>query len=172
MSRKTGSMFGKLSGLLSGKKPLKKQMHEYMEFYYPSKSKVTYNIIFDWGEYIITTENKENASVHEDSKPYLGYITMRPEVTKQSPDLKPSIYLITPQGEVWENKMVHDIPKRNHRQEITTKKSEHGTTTQTITIQSVSEPVIDHFKAHPEKWRRYGKLEIIGNKTKLKLIES
>jgi hypothetical protein len=172
MSKRSGSMFGKLSGLFSGKKPLIKQMHDYMEFYYPSKSKVTYNIIFDWGEYIITTEDKETASVHEDSKPYLGYITMRPEVVKQSPDFSPSIYLITPDGEVWENTKGHDISERKSRQEISKEKTKHGVTTKKLTIQSMSEPVIDHYRTNPEKWTRYGKLEIIGNKTKLKLYES
>jgi hypothetical protein len=172
MSKKSGSMFNKISGLFSGKKSLKKQMHEYMQFYYPSKSKVTYNIIFDWGEYIITTEDKMTASVHEDSKPYLGYITMRPQMTKQSPDINPSFYLITPNGEVWENTTGKDIPDYNDRQEITKEKTKYGVTTKTLTFQSVSEPIIDHFKTHPEKWNQYGKLEIVGDKTKLILNES
>jgi hypothetical protein len=138
-----------------------------MEFYYPTSGKMTYFIKFDWGEYIITTEDKEGTEVHEDSKPYLGYITFRPEIEKQSPKEQPGYYVITPEGIVWENLTGQGIPKTSQRQEVTSKKTGHGTSTQTITIQSVSEPLIDHFKKHPEQWRHYGILERQGNKTRL-----
>ena len=144
-----------------------------MEFYYPTTGKITYNIIFDWGEYIITTEDKPNADVHTNSKPYLGYITFRPEVAK--PKLKPSLnqpipfYVITPGGEVWENVTGHGIAVASKRQEVTKERSAHGISTKTLTIESGSEAIIDHFKAHPEKWTPYGRLERRGAKVRLKL---
>jgi hypothetical protein len=138
-----------------------------MEFYYPTSGKMTYFIKFDWGEYIITTEDKKGTEVHEDSKSYLGYITFRPEITRQPSEGAPGYYVITPEGIVWENITGQGIPKTSERQEISTKKTEHGTSTQTNTIQSVSEPLIDHFKEYPEQWRRYGKLDIQGKKTHL-----
>lgn len=142
-----------------------------MEFYYPGKSKVTYNIIFDWGEYIITTEDKQDANVHEDSRPYLGYITFRPKVDEQSSQQKQSFYVITPEGEVWVNTTGQGISEVAIRQEITEERTKHGITTKTLTIQSISEPIIDHFKAHPEQWTRFGKLQYHGDKTRLKLVE-
>jgi hypothetical protein len=138
-----------------------------MEFYYPTSGKMTYFIKFDWGEYIVTTEDKNGTEVHVDSKPYLGYITFRPKITKQPSKEPPGYYVITPEGIVWENLTGQGIPKTSERQEITMNKTEYGTSTQTITVQSVSEPLIDHFKAHPEQWRRYGKLDNQGNKTRL-----
>lgn len=144
---------------------------KYMEFYYPTTGKVTYNIVYDWGEYIITTEDKLDADVHTDSKPYLGYITFRPMISKSYPEQKESFYVITPEGDVWENKTGHGILERGNRQEITTKKTEHGTSTKTLTFESVSEPIIDHFKAQPGQWKKLGILERHGNKTRLKLSE-
>ena len=141
-----------------------------MEFYYPTTGKIRYEIIFDWGEYIITTEDKADADVGADSKPYLGYITFRPEMAKESEETKQPFYLITPDGEVWENKSGHSIPKTSERIEVTKKKTEFGTSTQTLTFRSVSEPIIDHFKAHPEQWNRYGTLHRKGNKTRLELL--
>jgi hypothetical protein len=143
---------------------------KYMEFYYPTTGKVTYNIVYDWGEYIITTEDKLNTDVHVDSKPYLGYITFRPMVSGSFPDQKEPFYLITPGGDVWENKTGHGIPERGNRQEITKKKTDSGTSTQTLTFESVSEPIIDHFKTNPGQWIKLGKLEVYGKKTRLKLV--
>lgn len=142
-----------------------------MEFYYPTTGKVTYNIIFDWGEYIITTENKLNADVHTDSKPYLGYITFRPMVSKSFPEQKQSFYLITPEGEVWENKAGSGIPESGKRQEVTKKKTDFGTTTRTLEIESISEAIIDHFRANPGQWSKLGQLECKGSKTRLKLAD-
>jgi hypothetical protein len=82
-------------------------------------------------------------------------------------DEYPSFYLITPVGDVWENKTGAGIAETSNRQEITKTKSEFGTSTQTLTIRSGSEPIIDHFKSHPDKWSRFGKLERQGNKTRL-----
>ncbi|WP_455393132.1 hypothetical protein [[Eubacterium] cellulosolvens] len=140
-----------------------------MEFYYPAPSKITYHITFDWGEYIITTEDNQNAEVHADSKPYLGYITFRPKLSKQSTEEKQPFYLVTPNGDVWENTNGKGIPEVSKRQEVTQEKTANSTTTKTLTIQSVSEPIIDHFKSYPEQWTRYGKLECRGNRTRLKL---
>lgn len=140
-----------------------------MEFYYPTSGKMTYFIKFDWGEYIITTEDKKGTEVHEDSKPYLGYITFRPEITHQPSKEPPYYYVITPEGVVWENVNDQGIQKSSERQEVTRKMTEHGTSTHTITIQSVSEPIIDHFRAYPEQWRLYGKLERQGKKTRLNI---
>ena len=142
-----------------------------MGLYYPSTGKMTYFITFDWGEYIVTTEEKQNVDVHADSKPYLGYITFRPEVSKQSSKEPPQFYLITPAGEVWGNATGQGIPEVSERKEVTKEKKEFSTSTTTLNIQSVSEPIIDHFKSHSDQWTRYGILEHHGNKTRLKLEE-
>ena len=170
---RSGSMFSRITGVFDRKKSLAAQLPKYMEFYYPatSTSKVTYNIIFDWGEYIITTEANLNAEVHKDSKPYLGYITMRPEIAGTAPGTHPQIYLITPDGVVWENTTGENIPAISKREEVIEKKSEFGISKLTNTIQSYSEPVIDHFLANPEKWTLFGNLEICKGKTKLKRVE-
>jgi len=142
-----------------------------MEFYYPTTGKIRYEIIFDWGKYIIITEDKLDADVHDDSKPYLGYITFRPEEATKSSKQEQPYYLITPNGEVWKNATGHGISEFSDRQEVSKERTKYGIITQTLTIRSDSEPIIDHFKAHPEQWNRYGKLECLGDKTKLKLIE-
>jgi hypothetical protein len=143
-----------------------------MEFYFPTSGKVTYNIIYEWGEYIITTEGKPNAIVHEDSKPYLGYITFRPMLSKSFPDQKQSFYLITPTGEVWENKAGQSIPEFSKRQEVTKEKTKFSTTTKTLEIESTSEAIINHFRANPGQWSIIGKLKCYGGKTHLKLASS
>ena len=168
----SSSMFGKLSGLFKGKKSLKKQLNEYMEFYYPAKTQFTYDIIFDWGEYIITTEDPKGTVVHQDSVPYLGFITMRPKVEKPAAELITPFYVITPEGLIWENTTGVGIAEIKTRQVVTEKRVEHGVSRTTLTINSVSEPLIDHFKKHPEKWTKYGQLEIVNGKTKLKLQQT
>ncbi len=57
-------------------------MQEYIEFYYPASGQYTYKIVFDWGEYIITTEMPGGEEVHAESKKYLGYITRRPTIAE------------------------------------------------------------------------------------------
>jgi len=167
----SGSFFGKVSGMFGGDNKIEKQMKKYMEFYYPAPSQCRYHIEFDWGEYIITTETKQGSEGHEDSKKYQGYITMRPQIKKPSQDLKCSIYLITPEGIVWENSMGQDIPEMIEREEVIEKKHEHGVTRSMNTIKSYSEPVIDHFLDNKKKWSPYGQLEVQKGKTKLKLAK-
>jgi hypothetical protein len=142
-----------------------------MEFYYPSTGKITYSIIFPWGEYIITTEAKLDSAVHGDSKPYLGYITLRPIIKKSVPNLETPFFIITPRGDVWKNRTGQGIDDVKERQEIIIKKTEHSTQKTTTTIQSVSEPLIDDFKEHPERWKRYGKLDINKGDAKLVIVE-
>jgi hypothetical protein len=170
-SQNSKSGLARFAGLFKRKKSTIKMVQEYMEFYYPSTGKIRYEIIFDWGEYIITTEDKADADVHMDSKPYLSYITFRPEVAKQWSKQSPSFYIITPEGEVWENVNGQGIPEVSTRQEVTKERTTHGVTTKTLTIQSTSEPIIDHFRAHPEQWIEYGKLEHRAGKTRLRLVE-
>ncbi len=165
--KSSGSMFGKFSGIFGGKRSIETQMQKYMEFYYPSTGQFVYHVTFDWGEYTITTEAKLGETVHQDSKPYVGYITLRPKVVKPTSDINPAIYLITPTGEVWKTSDSDKIPKLKEREEVTEEKSNNMTTINTLTIQSVSEPVIDHFRAHPQSWARFGKLINQGKKVKL-----
>ena len=163
--------FSRLTGKGGKSGKLDSQIKKYLEFYYPTTGQITYNIVYKWGEYIITTHDKLNTKVHEDSKPYLGYITHRPIVTKPDPNNKPKTYLITPQGAVWEHTGTTEIPERNHRVEETVEKHEHSTSTKTLTIESVSEPVIDHFLVNKAEWHQLGQLEVKGDKTKLILID-
>ncbi len=155
-----------------GKKSTEKQMQEYMRFYYPTSGQVRYEILFDWGMYTITTEAKPEKEVSEESRPYSGYITMRPTVAESSSEDNLPVYLITPEGQVWKNGAKESIPEMSTRQEITQEKSESSTTTHTLTIQSISEPVIDHFRDNAGQWTLYGTLETKGSKSSLKLIES
>lgn len=154
-----------------GKKSMEDQMKQYMELYYPTSGPFTYEIMFDWSQYTITTEAKLEEEVHDDSRPYRGHITMRPAVVASHPEIHPPMYLITPQGEVWKNDALDSVPEIKTRQEVTERKSDHGTTVQTLTIQSVSEPVIDHFGENPSQWTRYGTIERSGSKSHLKRIE-
>ena len=153
-----------------GKKSTEKQMQEYMAFYFPSKSACTYEILFDWGMYTITPESKMEEDVHEDSRRYSGFITMRPTVTNPSNEHNLPVYLITPDGEVWKNESAESIPPMNTRKEIIVEKSDSSTTTKTVTIESVSEPVIDHFRENTNQWQLYGILQVSGNKSRLKLV--
>lgn len=166
---KTDSLFNRFSKRFAGKDSLDTDLRKYMEFYYPSTSKTTYEVLFPWGTYVITTEDPLSAEVHEDSKPYQGYITFRPIVTNSSDQLQPSLFVITPEGEVWENPSGEGIQKEKQRKEIVTEEHGSGIMTSTTTITSVSEPVIDHFKTNKDQWHRYGNLEILKGKTRLTL---
>lgn len=152
-------------------KSLDDQMNEYLAFYYPTTGENFYGIVFDWGKYTIVTQDKPGTKVHKDSENYRGYITMRPEVTKPGPELKPMVYLVTPKGAVWTIAPTTDIAKVRTRKEITVTKSRNSTSTQTITINSPSEPVIDYFLANRKKWSAYGQLTHSGDKTRLTLVE-
>lgn len=152
-------------------KSLDDQMNEYLAFYYPATTDATYNIVFEWGEYVITAEKPLNKKAHKDSEKYRGYITMRPRVTKPSPELKPVIYLVTPKGAVWTIAPTSEIAKLKKRKEITVTRRPGSTSTQTTTINSPSEPVIDHFMANKAKWSKYGTLTRSGGKSSLTLAK-
>ena len=169
--KQKGSMVNRLSKAFSRKDSLEIDLRKYMVFYYPSTNQATYTIVFPWGNYTITTEDSLSVEVHEDSKPYLGFITLRPTIATPSNHVKPSLFLITPEGEVWEKSTGQGIPNEKERKEIIEKKHESGITTTTRTICSVSEPVIDHFRTNKEQWTKYGILELIKGKTRLKIIK-
>ena len=166
----SGSLFSRMFGKAGNERKLNSQLKKYMEFYYPTTGQFTYNVAFDWGNYIITTENALTTQVHNDSKPYLGFITLRPVVKDSGSSEKPMVYLITPRGEVWENSARSNIPQENTRVEETVEKTAHGKSTMSVTYTSVSEPVIDHFRTQPNEWTKLGQLEIKGKKTKFKSV--
>ena len=151
-------------------KSLDDQMNEYLAFYYPASGKFSYDIIFDWGKYIIITEDKLDAEVHRDSEKFLGYITMRPEVATPDPELKPLIYLVTPKGAVWTIPPTTAIAKVSNRKEVTVTRRRSSVSTQTTTINSPSEPVIDYFLTNRKKWSAYGQLTRSGDDTELELV--
>ena len=140
-------------------KSFDQQMQEYMEFYYPTTGQYTYNVTFPWGEYVISTGATADEELHPDSEPYRGYITIRPIIRDSSIVKSMPVFLITPKGEVWINNNPGDIPASSHREEVTIEKSDSSTSTNTVTIESVSEPVIDNFQENKQTWKRYGKLE-------------
>ncbi len=164
---KNDSMFNRFSKRFTRKDSQNPDLRRYMEFYYPSTSKATYEVLFPWGVYIITTEDPLASKVHEDSRPYLGYITFRPMVSTPSDQIQPSFFLISPDGIVWEHPLDQEIPNEKQRKEIIEKERETSITTTTTTITSVSEPVIDHFRSNKHQWTRYGNLEIVKGKTRL-----
>jgi hypothetical protein len=119
--------------------------------------------------YIITTEDPLASEVHEDSRPYLGFITFRPMVSTPTSQIQPSLFLITPDGTVWEHPLDQNIPNEKQRTEVIKKEHDTGITTTSMTITSISEPVIDHFKTNKHQWNRYGSLKILKGKTRLTL---
>lgn len=150
--------------LLAGcEKSLDDQMTEYMEFYYPSSGAFWYDIAFDWGSYLITTHDKLDEEVHPDSERFRGYVTLRPTVAAPAEGLDPKVFLISPQGEVWSIERSVDIAKSTTRDEVIVERVQGGTMTQTRTINSESEPVIDHFLANPAAWDRYGTMVADGD---------
>lgn len=157
---------------LGCEKSVKTQMHQYMEFYYPTTGKFYYEIMFDWGYYTIDTEYALQDSVDESSIAYKGYITMRPN-SQQSLKAEPLfIYLITPAGEVWESQDF-SIPETKTREVVVEEKTEYGTSTSTSTINSGSEPIIDHFMVNKTAWTKYAELKSNnGKKFSLHLIET
>ncbi len=167
---KTAQWFGYfiMCLLASGcSKSTEDQMKEYIEFYYPTTGEYTYDIVFDWGSYVITTSHKPDEQVHPDSEPYKGYIVMRPSLKDGSQSEFP-IYLITPEGSVWTHPASNDIPDTKTREEVVTEKSGSVTSTSTTTINSPLEPAVDHFLANKNSWKEYGRLEKAGDGYKLR----
>ena len=165
---KTIGLFSILSLLIiiSGcSKSTEEQIQEYMEFYYPTSGEYTYNIVFDWGEYEIFTGAKMDEDVHPESEPFKGFITFRPFVTDAALTADIPVYLITPDGEVWKTMQGSSIAENNARQEVTEEKTDFGTSTQTRTINSTSEPVIISFKNDKGIWEKYGTLTVDAGKS-------
>ena len=156
--------------LMGCEESLDDQMTEYMEFYYPASTESYYDIVFDWGSYLIYTHDRPGAEVHADSAKYLGYITLRPEVATPAEGLDPQVYLIAPDGEVWSIERSVDIAKRSERQEVTVERLQGSTSTMTRTINSTSEPVIDHFLVDQSAWNRYGTMVADGDSYKLERL--
>jgi hypothetical protein len=145
--------------LISGcTKTTEEQIQEYLEFYYPTTGEFTYIIEFEWGQYEIFTGAKMEAKMHADSEPFKGFITFRPTVTNAAFTESVPAYLVTPEGEVWKTIQLDLIPESTTRKEMTEEKTEYGTSTQTRTINSSSEPMILSFKHNKEIWKRYGTL--------------
>ncbi|MCB0281593.1 MAG: hypothetical protein KDF60_03360 [Calditrichaeota bacterium] len=140
-------------------KTLEEQMQEYLEFYFPTTGQNSYEIVFEWGHYTISTGATANEELHPDSEPYRGYITMRPVISDSSKVQNLPTYLVTPKGEVWRSFNTKEIRASSHREEITVEKTDTATNTTTVTIESVSEPVIDNFQENRQNWEKYGKLE-------------
>ena len=157
--------------ILSCSKTTEEQMQEYMEFYYPTSGEFTYNIVFDWGEYVIFTGAKMEEELHPDSEPFKGFITFRPIVTDASFTETVPAYIITPEGEVWKTTQLGLIPEATTREEVIEKKTEYGTSTQTRTITSYSEPLILSFKNNKEIWNRYGTLTLEGDHSSLNKVQ-
>lgn len=139
-------------------KTVQSQMDEYIVFYYPTTGEVFYDIVFDWGSYVIDTGASMDAQLHADSEPYKGYISMRPFVDGVAPEESLPIYLVTPGGEVWITD-AEDIAKTSSREEVEV----DGSDTMTTTINSSLEPIVDHFKTSKNAWKKYGDLTKSGD---------
>lgn len=137
-----------------GSKSTQDQIDEYLAFYYPTTGDFFYQIIFDWGEYLIITHAKPDEQVHPDSEPYRGYITFRPSADVDEKGQPLFIYLVTPRGDVWRHANDGSIPETIVREEIVTE----GSMTTTTTIDSPSEPVIQDYLHNPQNWQRYAQL--------------
>jgi len=145
-------------GLLGCTKTVESQMQEYLEFYYPSSGTFFYQIAFEWGDYMIDTGASADEELHPDSELYRSFITARTSSTVTAQGEKLYTYLVTPKGDVWITD-VTDIAETITRQEIIEEKTEYGTSTSTTTINSSSEPVIDHFLKNRGAWTKYGTLK-------------
>lgn len=144
-----------------------KMMQKYITFYYPTTNSSFYEIAFDWGIYNIVTGEAPDVHVHADSEPYKGFITMRPSVLSNSKEGNLPSYLIDKDGNVWiHQETENEIPQHSNREEVV----KEGSMTSTTTINSNLEPLVDHFKVHPELWKKYGTVTTSsGGKNKLKL---
>lgn len=146
-------------------KKTEKMMQDYLAFYFPATGESFYEITFDWGSYTFITGAGPDDELHPDSEPYRGFVTARPSPLNSDEGEMPS-FLITPKGEVWvHQEQEGEIPEYNSREEKVVEKDKYGTTTTTTTIQSPLEPLVDHFKEHPEGWNKYGVIQV-GKKSK------
>jgi len=145
-------------GLIGCSKTVESQMQEYIEFYYPSSGTFFYQIAFEWGDYMIDTGASSDEELHPDSELFRGYITARTSSTSTPEGEKLYTYLVTPKGDVWITEAT-DIPETITRQEIIEEKTDYGKSTSTTTINSSSEPVIDHFLKNKDAWTKYGTLK-------------
>lgn len=149
-----------------GAKSTQDHVDEYLAFYYPTTGEYFYIIDFEWGYYQIDTFPKPDEDVHPDSEPYRGFITMRPSADTDEEGKPLKIYLVTPEGEVWRRDRDDSIPPTSSRKEVTV----DGSTTMTTTIESPGEPVIDDYRANPQAWSRYARLEPRGDEYELERI--
>lgn len=142
---------------------LEQQLQEYIQFYAPATHKTTYQIGYDWGDYLVFMEDAQDAKVHKDSEPFRGFFVLRPYVKKgqQTKDVLKT-YLIKPNGEVWATLKNREIPETNRRKQIT----KNGSSKTTVTIDSPGEAVILSFKNNPSIWFQYGLLKKSGNRYK------
>jgi len=158
--------------ILSGcTKTTEEQIREYMEFYYPTTGEFTYIIEFEWGEYEIYTNAKMEEEMHVDSEPFKGFITFRPTVTSTAFTEVATAYIITPDGEVWKTVMLDSIPESTIRKEVIEKKTEYGTSTQTRSINSSSEPLILSLTNNNEIWEKYGTLTFDGDQSSFEAVK-
>ncbi len=142
------------------------QIDEYLAFYYPTTGDYFYQIVFDWGEYLIITHPKPNEQVHPDSEPYRGYITFRPSVETDDKGDPLMIYLVTPKGDVWMHANNGSIPESTVREEVV----KEGSMTTTTTIDSPSEPVIKDYLQNPGNWQHYAQLIADGDEYKVQHV--
>jgi hypothetical protein len=154
--------------LMSCTKTVESQLQEYLEFYYPTSGTFYYQIAFEWGDYLIDTGAAIDEDLHADSESYRGYITARPSMEETADGQILKTYLVTPDGEVWITTN-RDIPEIKSREEIVTKETDYGTSTNTTTINSTLEPVVDHFRTNKSDWQKYGKLTSSNGKSTLEL---
>ena len=147
-----------LFGLLGCTKTVESQMQEYVEFYYPTSGTFFYQIAFEWGDYVIDTGASADEEIHPDSELYRGYITARTSSTVTPDGEKLYTWLVTPKGDVWITE-TRDIPETKTRKEVVEEKVQGGTSISTTTINSASEPVIDHFLENKDAWTKYGTLK-------------
>lgn len=157
--------------LIRCEKSTEQMMQEYIEFYYPSGGIFTYEIVFNWGIYLIATGADKDDKLHQDSEPYRGYITIRPFFYNSEDALSMPIYLVTPGGDVWITRNGAEIPENKYREEITEKESEAGTMISTVSLTSPLEPIVDHFFSNRGVWEKYGTLIAENGKYSLKLID-
>lgn len=148
---------------ITAQQDTQKLVDQYIEFYYPTTGPAFYEIVFDWGIYMIDTGHALEDSVHADSEPYKGYITMRPFVNEDETIEERYTYIILANGDVWRTDAT-DMEKTNPREEVVIEKNENGTSTMTTTINSYLEPVVDHYLSNPSEWKEYGALVIRKNK--------
>ena len=141
-------------------------MEEYLEFYFPATTAASYNVVHDWGEYLIIAGAGPEEVLHPDSEPYRGFVIMRPLVTaNRTVTPTPPIYCVTPDGEVWITTDTAAIPAVKTREEVA---DQGDGMTVTTTIESQAEPVIDSFRENRAIWTRVGRLEVGGGSTSFK----